>query len=254
MSDSRGALDTARGVAGELLAAGALAVVLQGSHARGDAHPASDLDLYAIGAGPEYTVRQHNGLLVSVSWRTVEQERAAFRAPATAGLVVPAWRQAAIVADPDGRAAALQQEALAWTWEVVGQQACAAYVAECLTGLAEEVQKLVASLDRDRRWLAAVQRSVLALRLAGVLAVHHRLLCASENDQWELVAGVMGQRWTEAQGDALAVDGVPFVASCTAALELYALAAAAVWPLLDARQRAVVAHACALAGQPLPVG
>src|SRR5919106_3156842 len=41
----------------ELVAEGAAAVVLAGSHARGEAGELSDVDLYAIGNGPHYTLR-----------------------------------------------------------------------------------------------------------------------------------------------------------------------------------------------------
>ena len=247
------ALRIARDLAATLAAHGAGAVVLLGSHARGDAHRESDIDLYALGeaAGrPEYRLERHGGYLVSLSWRTVERERESFRSPEEAGGAVPAWRAAVILHDPDGIAAALRREALAWRWDLLDARRCDEHVAEGLTGLAEEVHKLVVSLERGARWTAAVQRSVLALRLAGLLALHHRALYDTENRLWDLVAARLGERWVRAQGAALGDAGQPFEESCAAALTLYALAAAEVRPLLDDRQHAVVAHACALAGHP----
>ncbi len=248
------ALRIARELAATLAAIGAGAVVLLGSHARGDAHRESDIDLYALGeaAGrPEYRLERHGGYLVSLSWRAVEREREAFRSPEEAGGAVPGWRTAVILHDPDGIAAALRREALAWRWDLLDARHCDAHVAEWLTGLAEEVHKLVVSLERGARWTAAVQRSVLALRLARLLALHHRLLYDPENRLWDLVAARQGERWARAQGAALGDAGQPFEESCAAALTLNALAAAEVRPLLDGRQCAVVAHACALAGHPL---
>ncbi|HEV2745545.1 MAG TPA: hypothetical protein VGV91_20495 [Rubrobacter sp.] len=66
-------------------------------------------------------------------------------------------------------------------------------MAEEITSLAEEVHKLVAALRDGHRTVAAVQRSVLALRPAQVLGVHRRILYGSENRLWDLVADAMGE-------------------------------------------------------------
>jgi len=42
------------------------------------------------------------------------------------------------------------------------------------------------------------------------------------------------------------------MSTCQAVLALYSLAAAEVWERLDTDQRAVVAHACTIAGYPVP--
>lgn len=242
----------ARELTGELVAAGAEAVVLLGSHARGAAHRHSDIDLYALGPGPAYRLERRGDFLVAVSWRTAAQEREAFLTPARAGGAIPAWRRALLLADPAGSAAALVREARDWTWDAIGRARCDAWVAEEVTGYAEEVQKLVGSLALRQTWTAAVQRAVLALRLAPILAVHRRLLYETENQLWALVAAALGKRWARAQGVALGAGGEPFERTCAAALELYGLAALETRRLLDRRQHAVVAHACALAGHPLP--
>jgi hypothetical protein len=61
-----------------------------------------------------------------------------------------------------------------------------------ITALAEEAHKLVVALRVGYRTTAAVQRSVLALRPAQILAVHRRILYGSENRLWTLVADAMG--------------------------------------------------------------
>lgn len=88
--------------------------------------------------------------------------------------------------DQSGRAA----EANAFKWAAISA-ACDEWVAEATIGYAEEVLKLVAALRRNDRLLAAVQRSVLALRLPVVMAIHHRLLYESENRLWSEVADAM---------------------------------------------------------------
>ncbi|MEZ4502536.1 MAG: nucleotidyltransferase domain-containing protein [Dehalococcoidia bacterium] len=239
------ALDLARAIAGELMREpGALAVWLAGSHARGDAGPYSDLDLGVIadgeGRGPGYRLSRRDGVLVSVSWGYAERTRASFDDPAVLGAAVPGWRNAVILADPDGIANALRGVAANWRWTDAREAICNDWVAEQITGYAEEVQKLLNA--RARGWPAteAVQRSVLALRLPWIMSVHHRLLYDSENGLWAAVAGTIGEPWASTQACALGTTNEDFEAQTRAALRLYVLAAGAVRRLLDDRQRAVV--------------
>jgi predicted nucleotidyltransferase len=60
----------------ELVTRGAVAVVLTGSYARGDAARASDLDLMIVGAGPNYLLDVRDGVLVAESWASEEAHRA----------------------------------------------------------------------------------------------------------------------------------------------------------------------------------
>jgi hypothetical protein len=225
---------------------GARAVILTGSHARGDAHLESDIDLHIIGDGPAYELSRSTSQLVSISWRSAEQHRITFRSPGEAGGAIPGWRQAVIRYDPDDIAATLQQEALEWTWDTIGATEIDRWVAEELTGYAEEVHKLVIALDHHRMLAAAVQRSILALRLGIIMGVHHRLLYESENVLWGLVNQIMGSDWAQAQSAALGLDGESLRTSCLAALDLFVIAAGTVRGHLDARQLAVVQHALAL--------
>jgi hypothetical protein len=140
----------------------------------------------------------------------------------------------------------LQQEALEWTWDTIGATEIDRWVAEELTGYAEEVHKLVIALDHHRMLAAAVQRSILALRLGIIMGVHHRLLYESENVLWGLVNQIMGSDWAQAQSAALGLDGESLRTSCLAALDLFVIAAGTVRGHLDARQLAVVQHALAL--------
>lgn len=238
--------DLARTVASDLVAEGAKAVVLAGSQARGDATDLSDIDLYVIGSGPAYTLRVVRRRLVAISWRTGDDERRALRQPASVGAVVPAWRAAHVLHDPDGVAEALKREAAAFDWAAIST-ACDEWVADATIGYAEEVLKLVAARRADDRLLAAVERSVLALRLPRVMAVHHRLLYDSENRLWHWVAEAMGDEWAAAQAEVLGLalsedaDG--------AALQLFTLAANEVRPLLTPVQAAVVDLALRVASE-----
>jgi hypothetical protein len=220
----------------------ALAVVLVGSHARGTATAESDVDLVALGDGPRYQLSRREGRLVSLSWRTADEQRAHFRSPGSALTEVPGWRSAVIITDPGGIAAGLRRSALGWSWEQVAGPA-RAWVAAELTGYAEEVHKLVSAIRSGRPRLAAAQRSLLAVHLPFVLAVHFETLHASENEVWDAIARRAGEPWRAAQDRALGLAGESVGDSCRGALEMYALAAGMAGERLDEREGGVVAAA-----------
>jgi hypothetical protein len=233
----------------ELIESGARAVVLVGSHASGDAGPESDLDLLAVGpASYSWNLQRRGGLLVSVSSSPFEGYRKAFASPEEVCTAVPGWRGAVILHDPEGLAASLVREAREWDWGPL-ERRCDAWVAEQITGYAEEVHKLVAALRRGNASTAAVQRSLLAVRLAPVLAVHRRILYGSENWLWDLISDAMGEEWRREQAAALGQGDETFEVTCTAALRLYELTAGEIAPLLDEMQREVVGYTLAMAGR-----
>lgn len=237
------AMEVARAAAAEARDNGASAAILTGSFARGDAHAESDMDLHLIGDGPEYELARNSGLLLSMSWSGVDAVRESFHDPRRAGAAVPAWRSALVLLDPDGVASRLRQDAVTWTWDAIGDAALQAWVAEELTGYAEEVHKLVVALEREHAMTAAIQRSVLALGLAIVMSVHCRMLYETENRLWDMVSAAMGSAWTVAQSRALGLSGEPFLVTCTSALDLYLLATDAVIETFSPRQSDVVIHA-----------
>lgn len=232
--------------AGKLMAAGADAVVLTGSVARGLATGFSDIDLIVLGNGPRYRLERQAGVLISISWRTAEQVRASFQDVREVMTTVPGWRDGMLLADPRALARELQEEARCWKWEDLGPRTDL-WVAEEVTGLAEEVQKLCAALEYDHVWDALIQRNVLATHLPLIMAVHHRLLLGTEGGLWDAVAAVSGEPWRAAQAAALAEQGEDRRTSTAAALRLYLQACESVSSLFDEVQRAVVEGACEFA-------
>lgn len=230
---------------------GAIAVVLAGSWARGDAHRGSDVDLWAIGRTPGHDLREVEGRIVSVSRKTAAELRTELRSPRWAGIVVPAWRWARILFDPRGVAHRLQNQARRFRWDAIGPQ-CDRYVAASIVEWAEEAVKLTRLWADGRRESAAVQRNLLVNAMAGLLAIDRRLLY-SENELWERVAHGMGPSWHRLQARALALGGESLEASCRAALDLYRVTAEALDPRLKVRQRRVVEAACAVFGGARPV-
>lgn len=241
------ALSAAREVADELAVRGAEAVVLVGSHARGDAGPGSDVDVLAIGPREfSFRLERRGEFLLSASSCPARAYRAELTDPGSFCAAVPGWREAVVLYDPAGIAGSLIEDAKAWTWEPLAER-CDRWVAEKVTSFAEEVHKLVAALRREDVTTAAVQRSLLSMRLAPILAVHHRILYGSENALWDLVGSAMGEEWRRTQSSALGLDDEPFEETCRAALKLYGLAANEVNHLFDDRQERVVSKACELA-------
>lgn len=226
-------------LAASLAERGAAAVAIVGSHARGDAGPDSDLDLAVVGDGPHYRLEAHEGVLVSVGWAPEAEQRRRLYDPAWLCTHVPGWREAEPVFDPHGVAASIHAQARAWTWQAV-EGDYDLWTAQELTGLAEEVLKLRTALRTGAETTASVQRSLLALRLAKIVAVRRRILYGSENRLWDEVSAAMGAEWESAQRHALGLDEATWETSCRAALDLYALAAAEIAPLLDDDQRVVV--------------
>ena len=98
---SERALEVARAEGRELMAAGAEAVFLTGSHARGDAHPESDLDVRALGEGSSPSLKRHDEFLISTSWTSRDENEKTFRDPSQVGQSIPGWRGAVILEDPD---------------------------------------------------------------------------------------------------------------------------------------------------------
>ena len=236
-------------VADELVAEGAGAVVVAGSHARGEAGPDSDLDLLAVGEEsypPRLDVRE--GVLISVSMQPPARHRESFEEPELMCEGVPGWREALVLRDPSGVGAALVREAREWTWGP-REERCDAWVAEEVTARAETVHKLVSALGRGDPLTASAKRHLLATRLARAMAVHHRVLYGSETRLWGPVSAAMGREWAEALRAALGRDGTSSAGSCVAALRMYGLASDGVAGLLDGRQTRVVRRARTLVGR-----
>ena len=248
---SERALEVARAETKELIEEGAEAVFLTGSHARGDANEHSDLDLRVVGDGPEKKLKRHDEFLVAISWLTLNEHRDAFDDPSQVGSVVPGWTSALILHDPHGIAAGLKKEAEDWDWDRITDKAHE-WIAQEVTEYAEEIHTLLGNFEDHKPAAAAAERSQLAMHLAQVMSVYKQILYESENDLWDLVADAMGGRYGELQKKALAQSHIDLEGSAAAARQLFAIAAAEVQHLLDADQRDVVAHACEIAGFPLP--
>jgi predicted nucleotidyltransferase len=219
---------------------GAQATLLTGSHARGTARPDSDVDLVAVGEGPEGWMELRGGRLVSVYWWSAEEVRRRLVDPEKALLAVRAWRDGVVLDDPTGVGAELQREAHDWTWERIDREADA-WVAEKLVVWSEYARKLIGAVDDGRLLDAAAIRAQLTVQLAEIFAVHRRLSEESENGFWETVAEAGGQHWRSTLERALR-NGDDADATA-AAIDLVRILVTETEDLLDDRQRAVIDYA-----------
>jgi hypothetical protein len=232
-------------LARQLAKTGAVAVVLAGSWSRGEAHRASDIDMWVLGRRSGLQTLVRDGFVIHVQRTTERAERRSFRDPRRAGASVPGWRSALLVYDPRGVAARLQGEARRFRYASIADR-CDRWVADEVVRWSEEAVKIVRALGVGSLETAAVQRNLLANRLALVLAVHRRMLWDSENELWERVGRREGVRWRSAQRAALGVPRGDVEGSCRAALDLYVLTADAVRRTLRPDQARVVDQVRAL--------
>jgi hypothetical protein len=238
-------LHIAQQLAVEMVAKGALATVLMGSHVRGEAHVESDIDITFLGKDIDTRVERRGNYLVSLYWRKPESVISGFGDPSVVSGLVPAWRQALIIHDPQGIALKLKRQAESWQWDSVAIR-CDRWVAEQISLLAEDVQRLVGNLKRGNKFVAADHRNELNQTLAWILAVHLRLFWETDNKVLYMVCHEMGERWTVLQTKALGIGDEAFMVTCEAALELYVDAVGKTKHLMNDIEYQVVEHTCTI--------
>lgn len=249
-AEYRAVLRIAHEVADEVDPGGRAAVLLAGSWARGDAHEASDIDLWVVGRKRHERILERDGRMVCVKFSRAADERWELRTPRRLDGAVPGWRTAKVLRDPMGIAGKLKAEARRFRWSPV-RRARDGYVADHLVGLAEEVAKLLRALETGESETASVQRNLLANRMAFLRLLLLERLWETENGMWEDAARRSGPAFRSAQRTAFGIDGKSWRESCEGALRLYALTARASLPVLRGAKRRIVASICRRAGYPI---
>ena len=243
----------AQGLVDEIDPRGTAAVLIAGSWARGEAHAASDVDVWVVTETPppsRHRMLRRRGHLVSIKFSTPAEEHREMSDPSHFDGAVPGWRSARIVRDPRGVARSLQQEAERFRWSSV-RSAVRKYVGDQLAEWAEEVVKLVRALETGERETASVYRNLIANRMAFLRLLPLGRWWTTENGLWEKAGRRAGPEFRRAQRSALGTDGSTWTEGCEAALRLYSLTARANWRYLSEENRRVVDAACRLAGYPV---
>lgn len=234
-----------------------LALLLVGSHARGDAGPMSDIDLARhVGAPTDHgDLACHvdgQGRLVTVKTLQAAREVFALGRPGMAVWQVPALRQAVILFDRDGGAARLIAQAREFSWESLAE-AADRHVAGEVAQHAEEALKIAAGVATGRHSQVLYGTLGLVAGLAEAIVVHRRGFIDSENRLFDLALTAMAAEahWQEAFCIAAGYTASGPEEKGSAALALYAESARLLWHLLDREERRIANVGLAAAGQVL---
>lgn len=213
---------------------GVRAVVLTGSHARGEADAWSDLDLAVLVTEDRLardTVAYREGRLVSVERRTVAERERAFAEPEAALWTLEALRTGRALHDPDGVFAALQARARAFAWTEVEAQAHLR-AGQLIAGMAEEVHKVIGGLHAGDggKVLYAAAGMTFALGTAALLDTG--TLIPTENRYLALAQGAWADpAWRVAYGILAGLTDAAWPERGRAGLRAYGRAVAlARWP------------------------
>jgi len=209
-----------------------MGITVSGSHARGDAHQFSDVDLRhyvtALAEGErDYILKVIDGQLVSIFSLTIEDERRALTQPHKIIWAVPGLSQAKILYDPSGEIAALIQSAKALNWND-HQAAANAFASEELMGFAEEAHKILGGLARGDESMVLYATWGMLGGMLQTLATQRGLMISTENAYFDIVQDSAGRdsAWTRAFRlaaglDVPQTDEPPYVVRGHAALALY---------------------------------
>lgn len=230
------------------------AILLVGSHARGDAGVYSDIDLKLLlrtGAPPSPLASYlMEGQLVTVSGSSPDEIENGFISPEWCVAVMQGLRDARILYDPEGFAAQMQQRARAFIWDAAMQVKANAWVSSEMAGWIEEVYKGLEGLRRGDVGRMLNARHGFSWGLSRVLTVYRGILLSSDNAICDEVTPFVGagSRWAVLRDAAFGIahpDGTPIAlaAQIIAGLELYIETAQMVDDAIQPRHRALVAHA-----------
>ncbi|MFN8490894.1 MAG: nucleotidyltransferase domain-containing protein [Caldilineaceae bacterium] len=191
------------------------ALVLMGSHARGDAGPYSDIDLVRfVGEEPRELADVGSHLiderLVVVSNVTLAEVETWFTQPSVAVKNVAGVRKARALIDRDETFATLQARAQAFTWDENLQLQADIWASRQMVGWIEEMHKCLEGLRRGDvgRMLNGLFGGTFGL--STVMQVQRGVLLSGDNGFYAEVAQAVGldSQWTQLRSIAFGVMDV----------------------------------------------
>lgn len=233
------------------------ALLLVGSHARGDAGPMSDIELARHVAAPDDhgTLACHvdgAGRLITVKTLQPSREADALTRPGSAVWQVAGLRDAVVLYDKDGGAADLISRARSFTWESLGA-AVDRHVAADLARHAEEALKIASGVAAGRASQVLYGTIGMTVGLAEAMVVHRRGFIDSENRLFDiaLVAMAGSPQWQDAFRISAGYTPADPQARGRAALMLYGETSRLAAAVLSADERRIVGVGLAAASQVL---
>ncbi len=223
----------------ELNSANTIAIGITGSHARGDAQPYSDVDVWHFvrtmpdDPAARYTLHQRDDYLISLTHSTLAYQREKMASPGGAMDAVPGLRQMRVLLDKTGELAQVIEEARQFRWENVQAEADA-FASYDLMGNAEEAHKIMNGLIQSDDPLIAFWLPWLVVGMVRVVAMHKGVLADSENSlnrQVQLAVG-LDSDWTRQHRMALGLVMASPGMRGRAGLALYRETVALVQPII----------------------
>lgn len=226
------------------------ALVLVGSHARGDAGTYSDLDIVRF-LPSERTVADDGshliaGRLVVVSSVTPLTVERWFTQPEEAVNVVAGLRTARALHDPQSHFSRIKERAETFHWTEALDRRADAWVAAQMVDWVEEVHKGLGGLARNDVGRLLNARFGLSWGLARVVTLDQRILLRGDNTFYEQLGEALGEdsEWMalcrRTFGLTPEVKGQPLHDQVRAGLALYTLTAAMVRHTLDRSQAELI--------------
>ncbi len=234
------------------------AIVLMGSHARGDAGPFSDVDLVrllAAGADGPDGDGSHliDGQLVVVSDLDAATLERVFTAPELATVWIAGLRQGRPLVDRGGTFASVQARARSFVWDAAMQARANAWAAGQMVGWVEEVHKALEGLRLQDVGRLLNARFGLSWGMASVVKVQRGVLVTGDNHFFvELMAAVGPETlWSRLLPAAFGVAdeaGQPLSLrrQVVAGLRLYLATVALLGPIWDDAQWPLIQHTVTL--------
>ncbi|MEZ4713332.1 MAG: nucleotidyltransferase domain-containing protein [Caldilineaceae bacterium] len=176
---------------------GVRAIVLLGSHARGDAGPYSDVDLQRLvddapGALPSGDSHLIDGHLVVVGTVTPAAVEAWFSEPQQATNMMAGLQPARVLIDRDNYFAQIQSRARNFRWDDAMQAKANAYASEQMVGWIEEAHKALQGLMYDDVGRMLLGRFGLSWGLLGLVKVQRGIMLTTENEMLARVIESVG--------------------------------------------------------------
>jgi len=185
--------------------------------------------------------------LVNVTDVDPRTSQAWFTEPDQVVDVVAGLREARVLLDRNRAAEALVQKARAFVWTPELQQKADRWASAQLVGWAEEAHKGLAGLQSGDTGRLLHAQFGLSWGLAKTMRVQRGLLSRSDNAFFaDLETAFAGTRWLELLRAAYGLTSSTLNDQVRAGLELYALTAELLEPVLQGRDRPVTAHTVSL--------
>jgi hypothetical protein len=212
--------------------AGAQAIVLMGSHARGEAGPFSDIDLVRfVGEGSQELddkgTHLIDGRLVVVSDVAPAEAERAFFDPQAATEMIEGLRGGQVLIDREASFANIQARAKNFVWDEGMQQRANIFASQQMVGWVEEVHKGLEGLRRNDIGRLLNANFGLSWGLARIMQVQRGILLKGDNAFFTQIETVMGanSEWVRLWKISFGIEAYSLEQGVEAGLKLYRLMA-----------------------------